>query len=134
MDDKDIIKTYVVEFFKDLYSNPDIYRLSLEWLKFKLLGEDQRDWLERPIIEEEFKKVVWKFENDKSAELDGFSMAFYKECWDILKGDILKTVDDFYTSEFLDVGSNATFISLIPKKEGAVPITDFRLISLISSS
>lgn len=65
------------------------------------------------------KKAVWRFENDKSPGPDGFSMSFYKECWEILKGDIMKMVEDFYTSDFLDVRNNATFISLIPKKEGA---------------
>ena len=55
VDDREVIKTYVVDFFKDLYFDPKIYRPSLEGLKFKLLGEDQRDWLERPIIEEEVK-------------------------------------------------------------------------------
>lgn len=35
---------------------------------------------------------------------------------------------------FLDTGSNATFISLIPEKEGADCLLDFRPISLVGST
>lgn len=42
--------------------------------------------------------------------------------------------DDFFQSEFLDKGSNATYISLIPKKDGAEEIGDFRPISLLGST
>lgn len=37
---------------------------------------------------------------------------------------MMKTIADFYKDGFLDKGSNATFITLIPK-EGAALIKDF---------
>jgi len=40
----------------------------------------------------------------------------------------------FYTSGFLHKGCNASFISLIPKKEEAILIKDFKPISLISNT
>lgn len=45
----------------------------------------------------------------------------------------MQTIDDFYHEGFLDKVSNATFISLIPKREGADEITEFRPISLAGS-
>lgn len=56
VDDREVIKIHVVDFFKDLYFDQKIYRPSLEGMEFKLLGKDQRDWLERPKIEEEVKR------------------------------------------------------------------------------
>lgn len=79
------------------------------------------------------KKAVWNFEDDKSPRLDSSSTAFYKESWEILK-DIMKMVDDFYISDFLDVENNVTFISRIPKKEGTLRIMDFRQIRLVSGT
>lgn len=40
----------------------------------------------------------------------------------------------FHKRGFLDRGSNATFISLILKKEGVDRLFDFRLVSLIGST
>lgn len=45
-------------------------------------------------------------------------MAFFKACWEVIKEDVMKSVDYFYNKGFLDKESNTTFISLIPKKEG----------------
>lgn len=41
---------------------------------------------------------------------------------------------DFFERCFLDKGSDATYIALIPKKEGAVCISNFRPISLVGST
>lgn len=59
-------------------------------------------------------------------------MAFFKACQDVVKEDVMKTMEDFYKKGFLDEGSNATFISLILKR-GAASIMDFRPISLVGS-
>lgn len=45
----------------------------------------------------------------------------------------MATMEDFHKEAFLDKGSNTTFICLIPKKEGADLIKDFRPISLVGS-
>lgn len=41
---------------------------------------------------------------------------------------------DFHERCFLDKGSNATYIALIPKKEGAEQLSDFRPVSLVGST
>lgn len=43
-------------------------------------------------------------------------------------------MQDFFDRGFLDKGSNATYISLIPKKEGAEHMLNFRPISLVGST
>lgn len=120
------IKSHVVDFFRDLYSNLGLPRPKLDGLPFKTLSEEQRVWLERPFDENEIKSIIWSIEDDKSPGPDGFSMAFLKSCWEVLKAELMKTIDDFYIEGFLDTGSNAIFTSLIPKNEGAISIKDFR--------
>lgn len=43
-------------------------------------------------------------------------------------------IQDFFERGFLDRGSNATYISLIPKKDGAEQITNFHPTSLVGST
>jgi hypothetical protein len=58
-------------------------------------------------------------------------MAFFQKCWEILKTDITAVLKEFQTSGKFEKSLNATFVSLIPKKAGAVDIKDFRPISLV---
>lgn len=74
--------------------------------------------MERLFSEEEVKKAVWLL-GDKAPGLDGFMLEFYRSCWEVIKGDLMLVVKDFFEKCFLDKGSNATYIALIPKKEWA---------------
>jgi hypothetical protein len=58
-------------------------------------------------------------------------MGFFQACWEVLKVDIMNVVHDFNARGMFEKNLNATFISLIQKKSGAVGIKDFRPISLV---
>lgn len=92
-----------------------------------------RFWLERLFEEDEIKRVVWSIEDDKVLGPDGFFMVFFKHCSDVVKEDIVHTMRNFHEEAFLDLGSNATFISLILKSDDANKISEFRPISLVGS-
>lgn len=47
---------------------------------------------------------------------DGLNTTFYKSAWPWLARDVHTLVHDFYTSAFLSLELNQTFIALIPKK------------------
>ncbi len=69
---------------------------------------------------------------DKASGLDGFSMASFQSCWDILKQDVMIVFHDFYATRNFEKSINATFLALIPKKPGAQECKDFRPISLVT--
>lgn len=67
----------------------------------------------------------------KSLGPDGFNFKFVKECWQVIREDIMKMFDEFHQHEKLVSGLNHFFIVLIPKKEEALTLKDYRPISLI---
>ncbi|GKD98852.1 putative RNA-directed DNA polymerase, eukaryota, reverse transcriptase zinc-binding domain protein, partial [Tanacetum coccineum] len=80
---------------------------------------------------DELKAAVWGCGSEKVPGPDGYTFAFVKKYWDMLKVDILGFVNSFFSSRKMPPGSNSSFITLIPKVPNLVHIKDFRPISLI---
>lgn len=60
--------------------------------------------------------TIKSVKGDKYLGPDGFSIAFLQRCWDIIKGDLMQVMKEFYyTKEFYEHLNN-TFIVVIPKK------------------
>lgn len=38
---------------------------------------------------------------------DGFTIAFYKSCWEVIKKDLILVFEELHEKCFLDMGSNA---------------------------
>lgn len=58
---------------------------------------------------------------------------FYKNCWNILKIDLLEVFQEFFENGIINKRTNETYICLIPKKKKASKVGDFRPISLTTS-
>jgi len=74
---------------------------------------------------------VWSCDNDKSPGPVGFNFEFIKFCWEEIKDDIVRAVQNFEFDGKWPRGTNASFISLIPKVDNPQHLNDFRPISLI---
>ncbi|GJR74811.1 putative RNA-directed DNA polymerase, eukaryota, reverse transcriptase zinc-binding domain protein [Tanacetum coccineum] len=105
---------------------PPIYAMSV-------LNSHERDLLEAVVLMEEAKVAVWDCGSDKALGLDGFSFAFVKRYWKLLKSDIHEFVTTFSHTIRMPLGSNSSFITLIPKVSNHIHIKDFRPISLIGT-
>lgn len=97
------------------------------------IKEETAHNIEKPFSMEEIRYAVFSKEKDKSLGLDGFSMLFYQECWDILKEDIMKVFVEFYENGIIGKGVNSTVLVLLPKKSNAKELSKFLPISLIGS-
>ena len=93
----------------------------------------ERVWLERKFEREEILQVVSDLDGDKTPGPDGFTMAFYHHCWRVGKKDVLVVFEEFFHHCKFEKSLNVTFIALIPKKNDATNIRDFRPISLVGS-
>ncbi|XP_057475899.1 uncharacterized protein LOC130763884 [Actinidia eriantha] len=87
--------------------------------------------LESPFGEGEVSEVVMNLGGDKAPSPDGFSVAYLQHCWTVLKKDIMDVFEQVRLGGDFEKSLNATFIVLIPKKQGVVDIGDYRPISLI---
>jgi len=89
--------------------------------------------LEIPFSADEIRTVVWDCEGKKDPGPDGINFFFIKKAWNIIGGDIIRMMDEFYRTNLLPPGINNSFATLIPKIKGANRLKDFRPISLVGS-
>jgi hypothetical protein len=127
------IRNQVVHFYKSLYQENEEWRPDVDGLSFASIGEDAKDRLERCFDNEEVVQVLKDLEGDKALGPDGFIMAFFQICWPVLQDDIMGFFEEVYDQGQFESSLNATFLALIPKKNDARNIKDFRPISLIGS-
>lgn len=102
----------------------------LEW--FPITGESST-WLDHPFIEEEVRLAVFQLNKDKALCLDGFTIAVYKERWDVMKEAFMMVVLEFHNNGVINQITYATFIALMPKKVKTLKISDFKPINLFTS-
>jgi len=125
------IGEHVVQFYQDLFFETHSWRPRLDDLSFDAILESEASWLERAFEEEEVRKVVFAMNGDKASGPDGFTMAFFQACWEVLRLDIMEVFSDFHAREVFEKSLNVSFIALIPKIPGAISLKDFRPISLV---
>jgi hypothetical protein len=85
-----------------------------------------------PFSKEEVKFAIQDMPSDKALGPDGFTGASFKSCWDIIKRDLMRVIDSFGNLHAENLHwFNPANVALLPKKDGAEEVDDFRPISLI---
>jgi hypothetical protein len=126
------IRDHAVKFYESMFAERMAWRPRLDDLVFESLFAVEASSLEAPFLEKEVKDVVFGMDGNKAPGPDGFSLAFFQACWDVLKEDIMAVFEDFHARGRFEKSLNSTFISLIPKVTGASELKDYRPISLVS--
>lgn len=91
------------------------------------------DFIE-PFSVEEIDSVVKTLPSDKAPGPDGFNTDFIKSCWHIIKQDFYNLCDAFFNCNICLQSINGSYISLIPKHDNAIKVSDYRPISLLNTS
>ena len=129
--DHDHKKSVIQNHFAEVSKRGPTCHQDINWDNITVPASDLSD-LGAAFMEEEVRKAVFDLPRDKAPGPDGFFGAFFKECWEIIKDDIMIAVNHFsslHTSNLHWI--NSANIALILKKDGAECISDFRPISLI---
>ncbi|GKC22688.1 putative RNA-directed DNA polymerase [Tanacetum coccineum] len=113
--------------FKEDFS----WRPSFSSNLFKTLSSEDVSLLDQPFSIQEIKDAIWSCGGEKDPGPDGFTFKLIKKHWNLLGPDIISYVKEFKSSNFIHVGCNSSFTTLVPKTEDPLSINDFRPISLI---
>ncbi|RVW90124.1 Transposon TX1 uncharacterized 149 kDa protein [Vitis vinifera] len=73
----------------------DSWRIEgIDWVP---ISGESAVWLDRPFSEEEVRMAVFQLNKEKAPGPDGFTIAVYQECWDVIKEDLMRVFLEFHT-------------------------------------
>jgi hypothetical protein len=127
------IKEEVCNYFVNHFLEEAWERPTKDGVAFPILLEEEVEQLERPFDECEVKGIIDSSQNNKSPGPDGFNFEFFRGCWDVVKGDVMKFFQEFFVNANMPRGMLSYFITLIPKVHNPHSISEFRPISLLGS-
>ncbi|RVW55071.1 LINE-1 reverse transcriptase-like [Vitis vinifera] len=112
------VKEGIVNVFQQLLSEESGWKADIEGLHLSHLSSQEAGNLELPFSEDEIHSALLEMDGDKAPGPDGFTVAFWQECWDFVKEEILELFKEFYEQKSFVKSLNTTFLVLIPKKGG----------------
>ncbi|KAJ7951083.1 Cysteine-rich receptor-like protein kinase [Quillaja saponaria] len=113
------------------YSDNEDVNLQLKNISLWKLSQDQAESLEVALSEKEVREAVYDCKGNKAPGPGGFNFNFIKAKWQLLKKEFLEFLEDFQKSCTFSRSVNASFLTLVRKREAAEDLGDYRLICLI---
>lgn len=113
------VKAGIVSFYHLLFwDEEEVWQPTLDGVGFDTISQADSLVLESPFTKEEVLGVLGSMPGDKAPGPNGFSIAFLQHCWEVVKGEVMATFEQFYHTRQFEKSLNATFLVLIPKKGG----------------
>ncbi|KAL6520276.1 hypothetical protein OROMI_032456 [Orobanche minor] len=126
------VKTGVKRIFEEHFKSRTFIRPIMGNNLFEeRISEEENQYLTAPFSESEVFEALSLCDSSKSPGPDDFNFLFLKESWLFMKEEIMKFFEEFHKNKKLIRGLNQTFITLIPKKEASMTVSDYRPISLV---
>jgi len=123
----------ILGFYNSLLGESPDREITVNLEELNVPGFDLSE-LDMPFSEDEVWKTICSLPSNKAPGPDGFTRKFYKMCWPIIKRDIMAAVSAVWSRKMGNFGVlNSAYITLIPKKEDATNIKEYRPISLVHS-
>ncbi|GKB05354.1 putative RNA-directed DNA polymerase, eukaryota, reverse transcriptase zinc-binding domain protein [Tanacetum coccineum] len=131
IDDPVLVKSEFFSHFSKRFQQPLCTSNSFDLNFANPLSHIESAHLERSCSRDEIKRAVWDCGGDRAPGPDGFSFKFFTTFWDLVEDDVVRFVNEFFSSGRFPKGCNSSFITLIPKVSNSKFVSDFRPISLI---
>ena len=131
------LKIYISEFYKKLFGASAKNNFSLvetENQDMPQLSNEENEILTASFTEKEVHEAIMQMEKNKAPGPDGFPAEFYQKCWAVIKDDLFAMFRDFQKGELPLFHLNFGIIILLPKKENAIQIQQYRPICLLNVS
>jgi hypothetical protein len=110
----------ILDHFSQALGRPPPRLLDFNWAVLNPIVHSLED-LGLPFSISEIKEAIDDMPADKAPGPDGFSISFFRSCWDIIKDDLIRAINAFSelsASNFHII--NTANIVLLPKKDGGV--------------
>jgi len=127
------VRQAIVGHFKEQYDRKSACSFDISSIGLSSLTEVQKQSLVQEVTVEDIKEALGACDPSKSPGYDGFNMKCIKHIWPIIGEDFNRCIMEFFATGRFPKAINMTWVTLIPKKEGAVEISEFRPISMVGS-
>ncbi|KAK3222321.1 hypothetical protein Dsin_009346 [Dipteronia sinensis] len=127
------IRKGVAHFFPNHFQSVGWRRPSIAGLPLNKLSVEANASLEENFSKEVVLEGLSSCDGNKAPGLDGFNLKFIKDNWDVIEGDFMKFMEEFYWDGSIVKELNKMFISLIPKCPKSKSLKDYIPISLVGS-
>nr|GEW83494.1 hypothetical protein [Tanacetum cinerariifolium] len=81
------------------------------------------------VTSKEIKEALFGIRDNKALGPNGYSALFFKKAWSVVGGDFYKAIKEFFNTGKMLKELNSTVISLIPKSQSPLKVTDYRPIA-----
>jgi hypothetical protein len=128
---------YITDYYKSLFGDPEPSNVCLEESvngDIPKLTNQENNILITDFTEKEVHEAIMQMEKNKAPGPDGFPAEFYQSFWEIIKHDFLALFADFKQGRLPLHKLNFGNIILLPKKENAIQIQQYRPICLLNVS
>jgi mannosylglycoprotein endo-beta-mannosidase len=131
------LKVFITEYYKRLFGAPEpcdfILREDVTH-DIPQISDEEKVILTSPFTEGEVWEAISQMEHNKAPGPDGFPAEFYQKFWDVIKSDLMALFAQLQDGDLPLFKLNFGVITLLPKKEDASRIEQYRPICLLNVS
>lgn len=98
-EDAEEIKRETVSSNENVYAEPEDWRPQLEVMNCPKITERENHMLEAPFESQDILEGINACAGDKVPGPDDYTMEFFKHCWDIIKVELVATIQNFHKKE-----------------------------------
>ncbi|GKA70985.1 RNA-directed DNA polymerase, eukaryota, reverse transcriptase zinc-binding domain protein [Tanacetum coccineum] len=106
-----------------------IHSINMDNLKSKTISDKDAEDMIRRISDKEIKEALYDICDNKAPGPDGYTTKFYKKAWDVVGRDVCEAIKEFFKNGKMLGEVNATLITLVPKSNTPIKVSDYRLIA-----
>ncbi|RVW81656.1 hypothetical protein CK203_044478 [Vitis vinifera] len=112
------VREGIANAYQQLLSESSGWKADIGGLLLKQISQSEAEALELPFSEVEIYAALMGMNGDKAPGSDGFTVAFWQSCWEIVKEDVLDMFKEFHEQNSFIKSLNHTFLVLFTEERG----------------